>query len=172
MVIMGRVTGPYAVGGWIKVFPYTEYVNGLLDYPDWWLGSEGGKWHKFKVIEGGVHGSVLLASLERCADRDAAARLKGLKIAIPRRLLPVLPESGEEGYYWSDLIGLAVINLQGEALGKVAGLLETGANDVYIVNSLDYGEILIPATDETILKTDIDAGLVIVRLPEGLLPAP
>jgi len=162
MVIMGRVAGPYAVAGWIKVFPYTEYVDGLLDYPDWWLGSEGGEWHKFKVIEGEVHGNVLLASLERCADRDAAARLKGLKIAVPRSLLPVLPESGEEGYYWSDLIGLTVINLQGEALGEVTGLLETGANDVLQVQNPGETERLIPFIDQVIITVDLVADRITV----------
>jgi 16S rRNA processing protein RimM len=162
MVVMGRVAGPYAVSGWIKVFPYTEYVDGLLDYPEWWLGSDGGEWHKFKVIEGEVHGGVLVASLERCADRDAAARLKGLKIAVPRGLLPALPESGEEGYYWSDLIGLAVINLQGEVLGTVTGLLETGANDVLQVQIPGETERLIPFIDQVILKVDLEADRITV----------
>jgi 16S rRNA processing protein RimM len=58
----------------------------------------------------------------------------------------------------------------GETLGTLTEVLETGANDVYVVDSPRYGEILIPVTDETILKTDVQARILSVRLPEGLLP--
>ena len=90
-----------------------------------------------KLTRCGVHGNILTALLEQCADRTAATELKGLQIAIPRSQLPVLSNSGKDGYYWSDLIGLEVINLQGEALGKVTGLLETGANDVLQVQEFE-----------------------------------
>lgn len=162
MVVMGRVVGPYGVSGWIKVSPYTEYVDGLLDYPAWWLGRGNGDWRRFKVVESEVHGSTLLALLEQCADRTLAARLKGLQVAVPRSQLPVLPESGEEGYYWSDLIGLAVVNLQAEELGKVTGLLETGANDVLQVQSPEGIERLIPFINQVIINVDSEAGRVTV----------
>ena len=103
----------------------------------WWLGSGDGEWRNVKVNASGVHGNILTALLEQCADRNAATELKGLQIAIPRSQLPVLSNSGKDGYYWSDLIGLEVVNLQGEALGKVTGLLETGANDVLQVQSFE-----------------------------------
>ena len=64
-------------------------------------------------------------------------QLKGMQVAVPRSQLPVLSKNGEDGYYWSDLIGLEVVNLQGEELGKVTGLLETGANDVLQVQELE-----------------------------------
>ncbi len=143
MVVMGHIAGPYGVLGWIKVFPYTEYVDGLADYPVWWLGRGSGgdgKWREVKVNECAIHGNVLTASLEHCSDRTAAMRLKGLQVAVPRSQLPVLSKTGEDGYYWSDLIGLEVVNLQGESLGKVTGLLETGANDVLQVQGLKKGE--------------------------------
>ena len=119
----------------IKVFPYTEYVDGLAGYAVWWLGSGNGEWREVKVNGCGVHGSGLTALLEQYTDRTAAMKLKGLQVAIPRSQLPVLSKSGKDGYYWSDLIGLEVVNLQSEELGKVTGLLETGANDVLQVQS-------------------------------------
>jgi 16S rRNA processing protein RimM len=170
MVVMGRIAGPYGVLGWIKVFPYTEYVDGLADYPAWWLGSSGGdgKWREVKVNEYAIHGNLLTASLEHCLDRTAAMRLKGLQIAIPRSQLPVLSNTGEDGYYWSDLIGLEVVNLQGESLGKVTGLLETGANDVLQVKGpkksegegKSEGERLIPFIDQVIVKVDLTASRI------------
>ncbi|MBA4142791.1 MAG: ribosome maturation factor RimM [Nitrosospira sp.] len=164
MVVMGRVAGPHGVLGWIKVFPHTEYVDGLLDYPVWWLGSGDGGWRRFKVVAGEVHGNKLIALLEQYVDRTAALRLKGLQIAVPRSELPDLSENGNDGYYWSDLIGLEVVNLQGEELGKVTGLLQTGANDVLQVQTLNEGknEKLIPFIDRVIVKVDLTAGRVTV----------
>jgi 16S rRNA processing protein RimM len=171
MVVMGHVAGPYGISGWIKIFPYTEYVGGLADYAVWWLGrSSGGdgNWRKVKVNECAVHGSVLTALLEHHSDRTAATRLKGLQVAIPRSQLPVLSKSGDDGYYWSDLIGLEVINLRGEPLGKVTGLLETGANDVLQVQSLTEGEReskeqrLIPFISQVIVKVDLAASCIVV----------
>jgi len=159
MVVMGRIAGPFGVLGWIKVLPFTEYVDGLLDYPVWWLGEGDGKWRQVKVSECNVHGKMLTAAIEQCADRTAAAQLKGLQIAIPRNQLPTLPKNGKDGYYWSDLIGLEVINLQGEQLGKVTGLLETGANDVLQVQNQKEGaaERLIPFVAQVIVKVDLAA---------------
>lgn len=154
---MGRIVDPFGVLGWIKVSPFTEYVDGLLDYPVWWLSKGDGQWRQVKVSECNVHGKVLIAAIEQCADRTAAAQLKGLQVAIPRSQLPVLAKSGKDGYYWSDLIGLEVINLQGEQLGRVAGLLETGANDVLQVQSQKEGaaERLIPFVAQVIVKVDL-----------------
>ena len=159
---MGHITGPYGVLGWIKVVPHTEYIDGLLDYPEWWLGKGDGEWRKLKVLGGEVHGRLLLASLESYTDRTSAVRLKGLQVAIPRSRLPALPESGEEGYYWADLMGLAVVNLQGEELGRVIGLLETGANDVLQVQGREGSERLIPFIDHVIVKVDFEANQITV----------
>ncbi len=159
MVVMGRIIGPFGVSGGIKVFPYTEHVDGLLDYPAWWLGRNDADWREVKVAGCDVHGSVLTAVLEQCADRTAAMGLKGMQIAIPRSQLPVLSKSGKDGYYWSDVIGLEVVNLQNEELGIVTGLLETGANDVLQVQSLKEGEgeRLIPFISQVITKVDLKA---------------
>jgi len=158
MVVMGRIAGPFGVQGWVKVFPYTEDVESLLDYPVWWLrkDEDAGEWHEVKVTECRLHGKLLAAALEQCTDRTAALGLKGMQVAIPRSQLPKLPKSGKDGYYWADLIGLEVVNLQGEALGKVTGLLETGANDVLQVQAGEK-ERLIPFVGAVIVKVDLQA---------------
>ncbi|HET7061453.1 MAG TPA: ribosome maturation factor RimM [Nitrosospira sp.] len=164
MVVMGRVAGPYGILGWIRVVPYTEYVDTLADYPTWWLGRESGGWEKVKVNECAVHGNALIASLEQHTDRNRAESLKGLDVAVPRSQLPVLSRNGEQGYYWSDLIGLEVVNLQGESLGKVAGLLKTGANDVLQVQYLKESkrERLIPFISQVIVRVDQVAARITV----------
>lgn len=164
MVVMGRVAGPYGILGWIRVIPYTEYVDTLADYPTWWLGRESGGWQEVKVNECAVHGNALIASLGQHVDRNRAASMKGLDVAVPRSRLPVLAGNGEQGYYWSDLIGLEVINLQGESLGKVAGLLETGANDVLQVQELTESkrERLLPFISQVIVRVDLVAARITV----------
>lgn len=77
----------------------------------------------------------------------------------------------EEGeFYLYQVIGLEVRTESGERLGAITDVLETGANDVYVVESPQYGEVLIPVTDETIVALDFDQGIVTVKLPDGLLP--
>ncbi len=151
---MGRIAGPFGILGWVKVQPFTEEVGGLLDFPVWYLG-RGEQWREIKVLEMEAHHQTLVARLDGCNDRDAAAALKGLEIAVPR---VALPEAAENEYYWSDLIGLEVVNVQGEVLGKVTELLETGANDVMVV--VGERERLLPFIAPVILKVDLAAGRI------------
>ena len=102
MVVMGRVVAPFAVKGWIRVQPFTQLPANLLDYPVWWLGREG-NWTSRALEEGAVHGKSVVAKLAGCDEREAAAALQGLEVAVPRSQLPQ-SEPGE--YYWSDLLGL------------------------------------------------------------------
>ncbi|MDR4513711.1 ribosome maturation factor RimM [Nitrosomonas sp.] len=163
MIIMGHVVNAFGIQGWIRVYPYTETVDGLLDYPSWWLGRDeteavsetnGGDWIEKQVISGRINGTTLDAKLKGCNNRDQALQLKGLKIAVPREYLPDLPDNGEAGYYWSDLVGAEVVNLDGIKLGTVAGLFETGANDVLRVRGTapDAKELLIPFIETTVIK--------------------
>ncbi len=151
MVIMGRVAAAHGIRGWVKIQPFTEYIDSLLDYETWWLGNEQGPWREIEAEQCEVHGKTLVALLPGCPDRNAAERLKGLLIAVPRSSLP---EQDEDEYYWSDLIGMSVVNEAGERLGTVANLLETGANDVLSVKG-DSGEILIPFVESAIRQVDV-----------------
>jgi len=149
MVVMGRVSVPHGVKGWIKVQPFTQEIDGLLGYPHWWLGSDG-EWWQHGIAESAVHGALVLARLEGCTDREAAVALKGAEVAIPRRLLP---ENREGEYYWSDLLGMEVLNQRGERLGRVAKVLKTGANDVLVLEG--EKERLVPFVGSVILNVDL-----------------
>lgn len=153
---MGRVAAPFGVKGWIRIQLFTEAVDSLLDYPVWWVGRDGA-WSARQVDEAEVHGRSLVVRLGGCADRDAAAGLTGAQIAVTRGELPE-PEPGE--YYWSDLQGLRVANLQGEDLGTVSHLFETGANDVLVVKG--DRERLIPFVDAYVVKVDLARGELVV----------
>ena len=151
MVIMGRIAAAHGIRGWVKIQPFTEHVDSLLDYRKWWIGHEHGPWREVEVKQCEVHSKTLAAQLPDCPDRTAAEKLKGLLIAVPRSSLP---EQHEGEYYWSDLIGLAVVNEAGVKLGTVTNLLETGANEVLSVQG-DSGEILIPFVASAIKQVDL-----------------
>jgi 16S rRNA processing protein RimM len=156
MVVMARVVAAFAVKGWIKVQPFTEQADTLLGYPVWWLGKEGG-WTSWALEEGAVHGKTVIAKLAGCEVREAAAALQGLEVAVPRSQLP---ERREGEYYWTDLLGIAVRNLQGEVLGRVERLLETGANQVLVVGG--ERERLIPFVAAFVVAVDLAKGEVVV----------
>ena len=161
---MGHIIGPFGIHGWVKVNPYTEYIDGLLEYPSWWLRKENDEWQEVRVETGHINGNILNAKLQECTDRTQALKLKGMQIAVPRSQLPDLPEDGDSGYYWSDLVGTEVVNLEGKELGKVIGLFETGANDVLRVQCMDQEgkERLIPFIGHIIVKVDLKLSRIIV----------
>ncbi len=129
MVVMGRIVAPYGVFGWLKIVPDTEAFDGLFDYDNWWLG-KGDDWREMVVETAKVHNDVIVVKLKGIDDRDAALACKGKQIAVPRAQLP---EAEENEYYWSDLIGLRVKNLQDIDFGLIIDVFETGANDVIVV---------------------------------------
>ena len=154
MVVLGHVAAPYGVQGWLKIHPYTETIEGLTRYAEWWLGKQD-KWRKVAVIEARPHGKTLVAKLQGCDDRAAAQLLQNLHIAVQRSHLPPARE-GE--YYWADLIGLEVVNLNGEALGVVSALFATGANDVLRVQG--ERERLIPFIPQVVCEVSLDAAVM------------
>ena len=154
---MGRIAAPHGVKGWIKVQPLTAETRSLLDYRTWWIGGEAG-WQEHAVISGNAQGRTLLAKIEGCDDREAAAVLKGKTVAVPRAALPAVRA---EEYYWADLIGLRVVNTAEQDLGRVTAVVETGANDVLVVE--DGRERLIPFIAQVIRGVDPGNGVIRVE---------
>jgi len=154
---MGRISAPFGVKGWVKVQPNTAATPNLLSYKTWWIGREG-DWREIAVTEARVQGRGVVARLDACHDRNAAAALRGNWVAVPREALPGT-RSGE--YYWADLIGLAVVNESAQALGRISGILQTGANDVLVVTG--ERERLIPFIAAVIRDVDLGAGVVRVE---------
>lgn len=122
-VVVGVIVGAYGVRGWVKVRSHTSPASNILEYGPW-LTEEG---VVLDLIEGKPHAGMVVARLADVQDRDQAAGFAGTVISVPRESLPPI---AKDQYYWSDLIGLDVVTVSGIALGKVVGLMETGANDV------------------------------------------
>ncbi len=149
---MGRVAAPFGVKGWVKIVPFTAAPATLARYRRLWIGRRD-EWREVAVEEAAVHGATVVARLAGCGDRDAAARLKGAELAVPRAALPAAAP-GE--FYWADLVGLDVVNGAGEPLGQVRELFSTGANDVMRVGE-GKGERLLPFVATVVKKVDLAA---------------
>jgi 16S rRNA processing protein RimM len=160
-VVMGRVLGPFGVKGWLKIRPFTQVVGALLDYPQWWIQAKDGpadQWRQVVPVEGHEHGVTLLVRLEGMTGRDQAIQLMGARIAVGRA---TLPEPGEGEYYWADLLGMSVVNLQGLALGAVTELIGTGANDVLRVQGerehlIPFVEVFVKGVDKQAKSISVD----------------
>jgi 16S rRNA processing protein RimM len=160
LLVIGRITGPFGIKGWVKIHSYTEPMANLLGYGNCQFGREG-VFQPLQLEEGRPHGKGLVARLRNVDDRNAAEALKGYEIVVPRAALPDL--QGDE-YYWHQLEGLTV-SCKGELLGRVDQLLETGANDVLVVKpcegSRDKRERLIPWLMESVVTAvDVKAGTI------------
>jgi 16S rRNA processing protein RimM len=155
LIIVGRITGLFGVKGWVKVYSHTQPRDNIIRYNPWLLDLEG-RWQQYSVTEVRRHGKSLIARFEDYCTRDQVVGILGADVAISAAQLERLPE-GE--YYWVDLIGLRVINLQGIKLGAVDHFIETGANDVLVVKGVT--EILIPYIEaRTIKLVDIERGII------------
>lgn len=147
---MGRIVGVFGVKGWIKLESDTRPRKAIFNYGPWALGLKGG-WQRRALITGKPRGNGLVARIEGVDDRDQAYELVGVEIALPRDELP----AAEQGaVYWADLQGCTVVNQLGIEFGKVASLMETGANDVLVVRN--GRERLIPYIDEVIEEVDLN----------------
>jgi 16S rRNA processing protein RimM len=160
-VAVGRILGPWGLQGDLKVEPLTDfperfaagcslYVEGVS------YAIEGCRWHKGKVY-------IKLSGID---DATAAGALRQRFLEVPEEELKPLSE-GE--YYQFQIVGLEVRTTEGQPLGKVAQILSTGSNDVFVVHG-EGGELLIPALDDIVKAIDLDGGWMEVELVEGLLP--
>lgn len=156
---LGHVTSVFGVKGWVKVFSETRPRTNILNFKQWRLAPEGrDDWRSVEVLESKRQGKTLIARLDGCDDRDQAKALVGMRIAILRSELPE-PKPGE--YYWVDVEGLSVCNLDGVDLGSVSHLIETGANDVLVVRG--DRERLIPFVEpQFVKKLDFDSRRLVV----------
>jgi len=173
-LVLGRILGAFGIQGWVRIRPFTDNPDSLLEQTEWIL-RRGDLSRAVRVEEAKTHGAFVLARLAALVDRGAAEELRGWDVTVPRNRLPE-PATGE--YYWSDLIGLAVVNRAGVELGQVAGLIDAPAHDVLrVVNGKDGGkdggkeggkdggqggEQLIPFVEPIVCAVDVAAGRITV----------
>ena len=158
MVLLGRVLAPYGVKGWVKVEPFTESPESLRSFTEWQLGrgEPTGLWKTVSIAESAEHSGNVVARFDGCADRDAALEYRGMGVAVAKNKLPPA-KPGE--FYLADLVGLQVLNGQGEGLGRVAGIFSNGAHEVLRVD-LEGSERLLPFVPTVVRGVDVNAGIL------------
>ena len=167
-LLVGRVSRPHGVRGELRVEIVTDYPERLSQHTDFYLARPDSPTtvRRYLVEKVRIHRDVALLKLVGCDDRNAADELRGLLVQIPiEDAVPL--EEGE--YYLYQLIGVWVETEDGEGLGQVVDVIETGANDVYVVRG-PRGEVLLPAIEDVVLELDLESKRMVVHLLAGLLP--
>jgi 16S rRNA processing protein RimM len=155
--MLGRITGPFGVRGWVKVISYTDPPEQILEYPVWRTETAGGAGHELHHRDGRRHGKGLVTRIEGIEERNAAAALARQELWVDRGALPTL-KAGE--YYRADLVGFEVVNLQGQGLGRVDHFLDLPANAVMVVAG--DKERWLPVGGGQLLRVDLGRGRVTV----------
>jgi len=164
---VGRVLRPHGVRGELRVEILTAYPERLAQQAHLYLARPDSPEAVRRYLVEGLrfHREILLLKLDGCDDRNAADRLRGMLVQVPvEEAVPL--EEGE--YYLFQLVGVRVETESGEWLGQVTEVIETGANDVYVVRG-PRGELLLPALDDVVLELDLEARRMVVHLLPGIL---
>lgn len=150
----------------MRIHPFGDDPLAWKKMPQWWLSTDDqappDAWKAYGLEGIKQHGDGFVAKLVDVDDRSGAESLDGCFIAAPR---DALPAAGRNEYYWADLIGLNVVNVQDQPLGQVSKLLETGAHDVLVVQDGEQ-ERLLPFVDHVVKSVDLAAGCI--RVDWGL----
>jgi len=160
-LLIGNIVRPHGVRGEMLVAAEPEKLKMLRRAKQIFLG-EPPVAHELSSAR--LHRGRLLIGLAGCFDRDAAEVYRGLPVRVLLASASPLPPGT---YLWSQILGLTAMTEEGETLGTITEILETGANDVYVVVG-PRGECLIPAAPGVVQKVDLAAQQMWVRLPDGL----
>lgn len=130
-VAVGRIAGAFGVKGWIKVQPFSLDASALISSKTWWTQLETPRPQPvppcLNVLALREQGEFLVAQVDGVVERNGAEALRGVTLHVPRS---AFPKTADGEFYWIDLIGLSVLNQQGQILGEVIGLIDTGPHCV------------------------------------------
>lgn len=172
-ITIGRIGDAFGVKGWSHLFSFTEPADNIFKYIHWQIRAykkKDAQWRPIEVEFYKPHGGDYVVKFKDCDDRDQALLLKNHTIAVDRVDLPEL-EKGE--YYWSDLIGLQVVNTKGESFGEIDYLFEAGSNDIIATKIIKKTNVqskkphtithYIPYTKDVVKSVDLTKKIMIVE---------
>ncbi|HSB88813.1 MAG TPA: ribosome maturation factor RimM [Anaerolineales bacterium] len=162
-LVVGRVVRPHGVRGDLLVESLSQVLDTIAPEATIYFG-KGRRHERLRSIQ--RHGDHVRIHIEGCDDRARAEAYRGEELLIRLDDAPPLPEGR---YYHWEILGLRVVSEQGETLGRIRRILETGANDVYVVDLDDGDEILLPAINSVVQGVDLEQGVMHVRLLAGLV---
>lgn len=160
LVVIGRIAGLYGIKGWLKIISYTEPRVNVFSYSPWYL-NRGSAWLKVDVDSGRAHNKGIIVKIKGCDDRTYASPMIDSEIHVSRILFPL---ASSDEYYWSDLQGLKVCNLQDEVLGIVASMMSNGVQDIMVVRG-DIERLIPFVKNHFVISVDLSKKRVIVDWP-------
>ena len=160
VIQIGYIQGVFGIKGWLKVFSFCRPKEQILRYTTWQLHFNGDE-KSFPIEQGKEHGAGIIVKLAGIDTRTQAEALNKATIWVP---VSDLAQLSKDEYYWYQLIGLNVETIEGQSLGIIEHLIETGANDVLVVTNIaNKQQILIPYIRGKVVKqVDLDQKLMIV----------
>jgi len=161
-LVMGQLVGSFGIKGWIKVKLFTEVVETLQNYEEWFISSDEKNWSTFSIESIKINQNRMMVKFEGINDRTTADGYQRYWVGVLKKSLPKLTDNE---FYWNDLIGCEVYNTDGFLFGRLTGLIETGANDVFVVEG--EKKRLIPYTKMTVKKIELKQQHIIVDWDES-----
>ena len=162
---VGVITTTHGVRGEVKVYPTTDEPERFLDL-EYVLLDTGKELRRLDIKNVRFFKNLVILKFDGIDNINDIEKYKGRDLWIPRE---EAQELDEDEYYIADLLGMKVLLEDGSEFGTLKNVMETGANDVYIVDSVEHGEVLLPAIKECILDVDIETKTMTVHLMKGLL---
>ena len=161
---VGVITTTHGIRGEVKVYPTTD-ADRFLDL-DYVLLDTGREKRKLEIENVKYFKNLVILKFKGIDNINDIEMYKKRELWVPRE---EAQELGEDEYYIADLQGLKVVLEDGTEFGTLRDVMETGANDVYIIDSNEHGEVLLPAIKECILDVDLEKNTMTVHLMKGLL---
>ena len=158
---VGKIINTHGLRGEVKVIPWTDTPDVFEDLEKVYLKNNDA----LTISSVKYQKNNLIVKFKELGDINEAEKLKNQVLYAERSALGELPEGV---YYIADLIGLSVRKETGEEVGKIKDVLQTGANDIYVVAREGAKDLLVPVIPNVVLSVDIDGGEVTVSLPDGL----
>lgn len=162
---VGVITTTHGVRGEVKVYPTTDEPERFLDL-EYVLLDTGKELRRLDIKNVRFFKNLVILKFDGIDNINDIEKYKGRDLWIPRE---EAQELDEDEYYIADLLGMKVLLEDGSEFGTLKNVMETGANDVYIVDSVEHGEVLLPAIKECIRDVDIETNTMTVHLMKGLL---
>ena len=162
---VGVISSTHGIRGEVKVFPTTDDPNRFKKLKQVILDT--GREQKDLEIEGvKFFKQFVILKFKGIDNINDIEKYKGRDLWIPRE---EGQELEEDEYYIADLLGMSVVLEDGQEFGTLKDVMETGANDVYIIDSAEHGEVLLPAIRECILDVDLEKNVMTIHLMKGLI---
>ena len=162
---VGVITTTHGVRGEVKVYPTTDEPERFLEL-DYVLLDTGRELRKLEIKNVKFFKNLVILKFKGVDNINDIEKYKGRDLWIPRE---EGQELEEDEYYIADLLGMSVVLEDGQEFGTLKDVMETGANDVYIIDSAEHGEVLLPAIKECILDVDLEKNVMTIHLMKWLI---